>query len=156
MGDQLMGVMWSFRGEPMFTTDSSGDTERYGILLNLAAGFEPADVGGQDWDVPRRSGLVLRPRYAKRRILTAEGAVVGATAADWREYTDDLFAVMDRTLDPGEVAVFPPYLGFSVAQAIQARCVRIVPGPITNRMRHQAWTFELEAVDPPDWEPYAS
>lgn len=139
----------------MMTVDAAGNTERTGILLNLTD-HGPPEVGGADWDVPRRPGLIVRPRYAKKRILTAEGAVVGATAEEWRDYTDDLFAVMNRTLDPGPIVVNPPYLGFSVAMTIDARCVRIVPGPITNRMRHQTWSFELECPETLDWEPVGS
>jgi hypothetical protein len=148
-------VMWSFRGTSMMETDEAGNTVRFGILLNLVD-HGPPEVGGSDVNVPRRSGMILRPRYAKRRILTAEGSVVGFDRDDWRDYTDDLWAAMDRSLDPGELVVYSPYLGYSSDVSIMARCIRAVPGPIVNRMRAQSWTFELEAVDTLDWEPYES
>jgi hypothetical protein len=151
----MSDVMWSFRGTSMMETDDAGNTVRFGILLNLVD-HGPPEVGGSDVNVPRRSGMILRPRYAKRRILTAEGSVVGFDQEDWRGYTDTLWTAMDRTLDPGELVVRSPYLGYSSDVSIMARCIRAVPGPIVNRMRAQSWTFELEAVDTLDWETHES
>lgn len=153
-----MANAWTFRSVTMLTDSPEDDA----TALDLEEAFEPAEVAGKDRNVPRRPGMIVRPRFPKRRTLTARGRVVGIGAtptarwAAWRVATDAMFAVMDRSLDPGQVVVYAPYLGLATDKTLTARCVRVTPGAINGGSDPaQRWSFELECVtDPPNWLGY--
>jgi hypothetical protein len=137
-----------------------------GIWLDLVSGHaEPADVRGEDDIVPGASGRSEGEWQRDVRRIQLEGHVrgFGATreerSSDWRANTDALMAVMQMHDAPGLVEVIGPYLGIPTGDThfLNARCIRVLPGPVTNRMSYQAWSFTLECIDsPPEWQIEAS
>lgn len=125
---------------------------RGGIFLDLDRGYsEPPEVRGRDVIVPARAGRVARGRVADRRSIVLTGYVQGTSASDWRLKTDTLMALLDATLDPGDLVVDDEYLGLAggLTATISVRCVNAIGGPIFNQT-FQTWSIELESVDP-DW-----
>ena len=139
----------------------NGDTpDSATIWLDLWNPFEPAEVRGDDLVIPEKEGMEPMTRVKHRRILELRGHVRGlgddAESRSESFYTasEALRAVMDFDLAPGTLQWLSPYLGLPVgSQSIQARASDAIPGPITNRMSFQRWTFRLTAIgDPPEWE----
>lgn len=153
-----MADLVTFRGTVLLTDSPDDDT----TALDAPDAFTPAEVAGKDRNVPRRPGQILRPRYPKRRIIPFRGHVKGLGAsgsARWTSFrtaSDALFAVMDRSLGPGQLVLHDPYLGLAADKTLDARCVRVMPGETfggDNPM--QRLGFELECVDePPEWVAY--
>jgi hypothetical protein len=136
------------------------DTAR--IWLDLVSGYsEPAEVRGEDDVVPEAAGREPGTWQRDLRRIQLDGHVkgFGGTRAErtaaWREATDDLMAVMQMHATPGLVEIDGEYLGIPIGEThfVYARCVRVLPGPILNRMSYQGWVFELECIDsPPEWQ----
>lgn len=104
--------------------------------------------------------MAVGPRIRHRRIITLVGHVRGSGAtyaersASWHTYTQALMAVMALHSDPGLLEADGDYLGIPVGEthSLNARCIRVIPGPITNRMSYQPWSFQLLCIDsPPEW-----
>jgi hypothetical protein len=136
------------------------------IWLDLVSGYsEPAEVRGEDDVVPEAAGREPGTWQRDMRRIQLEGHAKGfgtdreERSADWRISTDALMAVMQLYDAPGLVEVDGPYLGIATGEThyLNARCVRVLPGPILNRMSYQAWSFTLECIDsPPEWQIEAS
>ena len=99
-----------------------------GLRLSLIRGFaEPVEVRGEDVIVPGAVGRFSRNRVADVRRILLEGYIMGNTPAEWREATDLAMALFDTTLDPGDLQVVYPYLGFATGTyTISARCINAV------------------------------
>ena len=133
-----------------------------GIWLDIEAGyFEPAEVRGEDDTIPEASGMYVGPRIRNRRLITLVGHVRGSggtsdeRSLSWHSYTQSLMAVMQLYSDPGLLEVDGPYLGIDDGDtySLNARCIRVIPGPISNRMSYQPWSFQLLCIDsPPEWQ----
>lgn len=151
------------------------DCQTLNIHLDVVGYGEPFEVRGRDVLVPGAEGLFVPPnsREGERYRFSLEGYVEGtgltreARALSWRTATDVLMALMDRSLDPGQIVVGPAaparfpdsasYLGLTEDMAINARCVSSVRGPVQRHMSFQTWSFEMECVESPlGWEPLGS
>ena len=131
------------------------------IWLDLTRGyFEQADVEGSDDLIPGVAGMDVGFFTRRRRLLELQGHVrgEGGTYAErsesWHDATQQLMGVMQMYLSPGLVEVEGDYLGIpsGTTASLNARCIRMLGGPVLNRMSFQAWTFSLECIDsPPEW-----
>lgn len=146
-----------FRSVDLQNADTPGEAT---IWLDYWNPFEPAEVTGTDLVIPERSGMDAMTRVKLRRPIELRGHVKGigddeATRSEsFYTASEALRAIMDFDLAPGTLTWVSPYLGLlSGSQSIQARAADAIPGPITNRMSFQRWTFRLMAVGtPPEWE----
>lgn len=129
------------------------------VYFDMPIGYsEPAEVRGEDDVVPEAAGRELGARIKDRRLIQLEGHVRGigadtaARTADWRASTDLLTAAIQQDGLPGDLVVGGGYLGITGTASLSARVIRVIPGPITNRMSFQTWGIQLECVDsPPEW-----
>lgn len=147
------------------------------IALDLVRGlFESPQVRGEDDVIPGTPGRDPMAREADKLILRLEGHVTGegVTAADrsmdWFDQMQTVAALMALTEAPGALVVTPTgitfrgtnilspageaaYLGLppGATATISARCVNQMGGRVEAHMSHQRWSFDLEAVDPPEW-----
>ena len=129
------------------------------IWLDIWNPFEPSEVRGDDLVIPEKSGQTPMTKIKHRRIIELRGHVngIGGSQSERSESfwsaSEALRDVMDFDLAPGTLQWLSPYLGLpSGSQSLQARAVDAIPGPITNRMSFQRWTFRLVCVDdPPEW-----
>jgi hypothetical protein len=127
------------------------DLHEDGLDLQLTSGFfEPVSVRGKDVIVPANPGRFWRPRRADVRTLKLEGWVKGRTPEEWNIATYLLSLLIDTTLEPGELRIEGPYLGFDpgFVATINATTVNAISGPILGGMTFQRWDVELESVDP--------
>ena len=128
------------------------------IWMDLINPFEPAEVRGEDLVIPQKPGMTHMGRHKHRRILELRGWVRGnGSEAEERQqdfYTasEALRAVLDFDLAPGTLEWLAPYLGLPAgSQAIEAKAVDAVPGPIIQQA-FQRWSVRLLAIgDPPEW-----
>ena len=131
---------------------------RASIWLDLQVGYaEPAEVRGDDYDLPGAVGMVWAPKVRRRRIIELQGFVRGVGTSleerqqSWRDSTDVLMALMQFDDDPGPVLIVPPYLGLETASwTIDAVAINTMGGPITGRMTFQPWSIQLLSIVP-DW-----
>lgn len=147
------------------------------IALDLVKGlFESPQVRGEDDVIPGTPGRDPMAREADKLIIRLEGHVTGEgpTAAErsmnWFDDMQILMPLMALTEAPGALVVTPTgitfrgtsvlspvgetaYLGLppGASATINARCVNQVGGRVEGHMSHQRWSFDLEAVDPPEW-----
>jgi hypothetical protein len=137
------------------------EPEEATIWLDLAVGyFDPAEVRGEDDIIPGASGREAGQWQRDIRRLQMPGFVRGIggnqdeRSASWHDATVALMAVMQLYGDPVPIEVDGPYLGIptGTTRTLNARCVRVIPGPVQNLMSFQPWSFELECIDsPPEW-----
>ena len=129
----------------------SVDLQADGLKFHLTQGFlAPPAPRGVDYVVPAAAGRVSAGRVADTVSLLLEGYVSADTASGWREATDDLLAILDENgADPGLLEVTGPYMGLDSGEmaTINARVKNAVPGPIFA-FKYQAWSIELESIDP--------
>jgi hypothetical protein len=136
--------------------------ENADICIDLVEGFyQAAEVRGRDWIVPKLDGRI----YGNRRKDTFRVSLAGfirGSGADPTERLEDfntnvaaVLAVFDTVLDPGALEASSGYLGLPAGSeaVLQARVVNAAPGKIRSyrSFPFQLWTFELEAIDPPEW-----
>jgi hypothetical protein len=126
------------------------------IHLDIHEGFaEPPTVRGEDVIISGQSYRTWMPKVADRRIIELRGIVrgTGTTLEDrqqsWRDATDDLMALLDRTDTPGTLLTVPPYLGLTQSYSVDAVCINVMPGPVMASMTAQTWSIQLEAYA--DW-----
>jgi hypothetical protein len=123
-----------------------------GIRLQITVGFlARPDARGEDYIVAARVGRSPGDRVSDTLKLVLEGTVRGSTVAEWRMYTDLLWAVLDENgVAPGELEAGEGYLGLGDGQTatINARVVNAIPGPIRAAGMLQTWSIELESIDP--------
>ena len=111
-------------------------------------------VRGVDTVIPSAAGRIARNRVADGRAIGLEGFVMGtgsdlpAQRDDFRQAIEELRALFDPTLDPGELEVI---LEGGATATIDARTMPEEPewGPI-EMSTYRAFSVELEAVDD-DW-----
>lgn len=150
-------------------TYRSVDLQTTSIHLDLRSGlYEPATVRGEDDVVPGAAGRDVGARRKDTRRIILEGHIRGQggtrdeRAEDYRVSADALAAILDRSLDPGELSVGPiapdlfpdaaPYLGLTESRSLNARVVNVISGPVLAHMSYQTLSVELECVDsPPEW-----
>lgn len=159
----MAGHGFSIRGLDVQNADRPEDAT---IWLDLQSGYsEPAEAEGEDDVIPGAEGKDPGVWERRSRRLLAVGYTQGfggtrqEATENWRAATDSLMAVLQLHDDPGLVELHGPYLGIpsGTTRFLEARAIRVLPGPILNRMSHQGWSVELECMDsPPEWQTEAS
>jgi hypothetical protein len=132
------------------------------ICIDLIEGmWQPTQIRGRDWIVPKRDGRIYGNRRADALVVPLAGFVRGS-GADAEERLEDfnvnvaaLMAVMDTVLQPGPLEASGGYLGLPAGSVatLECRVRNAAPGKIESYRNYpfQLWTFELEAIDPPEW-----
>lgn len=153
----MAGHSISFRSVDLQNDD---DPAQATIWFDLPVGLaEPPEIRGEDVVIPGKAGQTWMTKVDDYRLIELDGYVQGqgvgleARQQSWRQATDALMAIMDRTAAPGTLEVSGPYLGIAPGQtfSIEATCWRIVPGIILARMTFQRWSLALKAYDV-DWQ----
>lgn len=129
------------------------------LWFDMQNRFEPAEVRGEDLDIPQKEGMWEGTRVKRRLLPELRGFVRGigddvpTREASFRTASEALQAVMEHDLPSGTLRLFAPYLGLPAgSESIQARCVEATPGPIQSGMVYQRWVFRLLAIgDPLEW-----
>ena len=133
------------------------------ICIDLIEGmWQPYQIRGRDWIVPKRDGRIYGNRRKDSLILPLAGFIRGSGAdptdrlEDFNSNVTAVMAVMDTTLDPGTLSASAGYLGLPTGSdaTIECRVKNAAPGKIQSYrlFPFQLWTFELEAIDPPEWD----
>lgn len=133
------------------------------ICIDLIEGmWQPPEVRGMDWIVPKLDGRQFGNRRPDVLVLPLAGFVRGSSGETPQERLEDfnvnvlaLMAVMNPAADPGELVASQGYLGLPAGTeaTIEARVRNAAASPIQSyrSFPFQLWTFELEALDPPEW-----
>lgn len=133
------------------------------ICIDLIEGmWQPVQVRGQDWVVPKLEGLIWGNRRRDRITFTLGGFIRGSGAdptarlEDFNANVQAVMTVMDPEAAPGDLVASQGYLGLATGDVatIEARVRNAAPGRIQSYGLYpfQLWTFELEAItDPVDW-----
>jgi hypothetical protein len=138
--------------------------ENRDICIDLIEGmWQPTQIRGRDWIVPKRDGRIYGNRRADTLVVPLAGFIRGdpflPDLTDRRETFNDnvtaVMAVMDTTLEPGSLIASSGYLGLPAGSTatLECRVRNAAPGKIESYRTSpfQLWTFELEAIDPPEW-----
>lgn len=137
----------TFRGSDLQRADFS-------IFLEIKRGLnEIPEVRGVDTVVPGLTGRYFRNRVADKRTIELVGFVSGydstpsetADRRDFRHRVEELRALFDPTLDPGELAAD---LEDGGTATIDARATNIVWNQVAPSL-HEV-SVEMESVDP-EW-----
>lgn len=134
------------------------------ICIDLIEGmWQPVQIRGRDWIVPKRAGRIYGNRRADALVLPLAGFIRGnpnlPTAQerleDFQTNVTAAMTVFDTTLQPGTLSASSGYLGLPVGSeaTVECRVRNAAPGRIQSYRTapFQLWTFELEAIDPPEW-----
>jgi hypothetical protein len=133
------------------------------ICIDLTEGmWQPYQVRGQDWVVPKLEGKIWGNRRRDSMILPLAGFIRGSGGTATERLEDfntnvlAVMAVMDTEAQPGTLKASTGYLGLSsgAEATIECRVRNAAPGRIQSYGNYpfQLWTFELEALeDPVEW-----